>query len=131
MAEEKRNTVQRRLIHEAIKKLNIHATAEQVYEYIAKEHPSVSKATVYRNLSRMAEAGELLNIGSFGGSVHYDHNLIKHYHFVCDKCGRVFDVDGFFPEIEGHIKNMEGFEITSHSLVFGGICRECRSESAR
>ncbi len=121
----KRNTIQRQLIFDAVKKLDIHATAEQVYEYVSREHPTISKATVYRNLSQMAEAGELLNIGTFWGATHYDHNLGKHYHFICDECGRVFDVDDFFPEIDKRIVQMEGFEIKSHNLTFSGLCPEC------
>jgi len=70
----KRNTIQKQLVLDAVKELNIHATAEQVFEYVVKKHTSISKATVYRNLSQMAESGELLNIGSFYGSAHYDHN---------------------------------------------------------
>ncbi len=125
--EAKRNTIQRQLILDTVKKLDIHATAEQVYEYVSREHPTISKATVYRNLSQMAEAGELLNIGTFCGSAHYDHNLGKHYHFICEECERVFDVDDFFPEIDKRIVQMEGFEIKSHSLTFSGLCPDCRT----
>ncbi|MDR1703874.1 MAG: transcriptional repressor [Clostridiales bacterium] len=121
----RRNTIQRRMILDSVKELDIHATAEQVYERIAAEHPAIGKATVYRNLSRMAEAGELQGIGNFGGSAHYDHNLEKHYHFICDKCGRVFDVMSFFPEIEERIEAMDGFTIKGHSLTFSGLCPEC------
>jgi len=64
----KRNTVQRQLILDAVRELDIHATAEQICEYIHKKQPSVSKATVYRNLNQMTESGELLNIGYFYGA---------------------------------------------------------------
>jgi Fe2+ or Zn2+ uptake regulation protein len=125
--EPKRNTIQRQLILAAVGELNIHATAEQVYEHISKDHPTISKATVYRNLSQMSGAGELQSIGSFGGSVHYDHNLSKHYHFICDKCGRVFDMDAFFPEIDMCAKDMNGYVIKGHNLTFSGLCPDCAS----
>ena len=118
-----RKTLQRKLILEAVKELDIHATAEQVYEHIAEKHPTISKATVYRNLSQMAETGELLNIGVYYGSTHYDHNCHKHYHFVCEQCKRVFDVDNVLPEPK--VAGMEGFVIKKHSLSFSGLCREC------
>lgn len=123
----KRNTIQRHLILDAVKKLNIHATAEEVYDYVVREHPTVSKATVYRNLSQMAEAGELLNIGNLQGATHYDHNLHQHYHFICEECGRVFDVNKLFPEIEEPLSDLAGFEIRSHSLVFSGVCLNCKA----
>ena len=116
------------MILEAIKKLDIHATAEQVYEYVVIEHPSISKATVYRNLSQMAEAGELVNIGSFYGATHYDHNCHQHYHFVCDDCKRIFDINGCLPlEFCDRIANMDGYEIRGHNLNFNGLCRDCKA----
>ena len=124
----KRNTIQRKLILAALKELNIHATAEQVYEYVAAEHPSISKATVYRNLGNMAELGEIINIGNFYGSAHYDHACHNHYHFICEKCKKVFDVHSYFPEICDHITNADGFEIKSHSLSFSGLCHECKQD---
>jgi len=123
----KRNTIQQQLIWDAVEELNIHATAEQVYECVKKKHPSISKATVYRNLSQMADAGRLLNIGNFYGSTHYDHNCHEHYHFVCDECRRVFDVPVCFPRVSDEMAGMDGFEIKGHNLCFYGLCPDCKS----
>jgi len=123
----KRKTIQRHLILGAMKKLDMHATAEQVYDYVVAEYPTISKATVYRNLSQMAESGELVNIGSFDGVTHYDHNCHQHYHFICDDCKRIFDVDGCFQYLCDRIANMDGYEIRGHSLSFNGLCRDCKT----
>jgi len=120
----KRNTIQKNLIYNAVKELNIHANAEQVYEYVVAVHPSVSKATVYRNLGQMAQSGELLNIGNFYGATHYDHNCHDHYHFICEKCKRVFDINTRFPDVE-NIKSPKGIKIKTHNLSFSGLCDEC------
>jgi len=120
----KRNTIQKNLIYNAVKELNIHANAEQVYEYVVAVHPSVSKATVYRNLGQMAQSGELLNIGNFYGATHYDHNCHDHYHFICEKCKRVFDINTRFSDVE-NIKSPEGIKIIKHNLSFTGICDDC------
>ena len=124
----KRNTIQRQLILDAVKKLNAHVTAEQVYDCITAKHPSISKATVYRNLSQMAESGELINIGNFYGSMHYDYNLHEHYHFICEECKKVFDVNSYFPDLCSQITGMGGFEIRGHNLTFNGLCRNCKSK---
>ena len=122
----KRNTIQRQLVFDAVKELGIHPTAEQVFDHVVGQYPSISKATVYRNLSQLAESGDLLNIGSFGGSSHYDHNCHNHYHFICNDCKQVFDVNDYFPDICGRIRNMKGFDITNHNISFSGICRDCK-----
>ena len=51
----RRNTIQRSLVLEAVNRLHCHATADEVYEEIIKEHPTISKATVYRNLNLLSE----------------------------------------------------------------------------
>jgi len=122
----KRNTVQRQLILDAVKTLNIHATAEQVVEYLAKTHPSIGRATVYRNLSLMSENGDLLRIGSFYGSTHYDHNVHEHFHAVCSKCKQIFDVDGSISDVLEKFGEMQGFDIDSCTVSFGGLCWECK-----
>jgi Fe2+ or Zn2+ uptake regulation protein len=127
--EHKRKTIQQQVILGAVRELNIHATAEEVYEYVSKKHPSISRATVYRNLGQMSESGELVNIGSFYGSTHYDHNCRRHYHFICEQCKRVFDVQDYFSELTGQITGMDGFEITGHQLTFSGLCSDCKNQN--
>jgi len=125
----KRNTIQRQLILDALKELDIHATAEQVFDYVARKYPSISKATVYRNLGRMSESGDVVNIGSFYGSARYDHNRHEHYHFVCETCKRVFDVNGGFDDIFDRIKDINGFDISSCSVSLRGLCRDCKQNA--
>ena len=50
-----RNTLQREIVHQTILSMQGHVTADMVYERIHAAHPSISRATVYRNL-RMLEA---------------------------------------------------------------------------
>jgi len=125
----KRNTIQRQLILDAVRELNIHATAEQVYDYVHESHPSISRATVYRNLGQMSAAGDLLNVGSFHGSTHYDHNCHEHYHFVCEECRRVFDIPSSFPCIRNDVTGMDGFDIKGHHLNFYGLCKDCQTNA--
>ena len=125
----KRNTIQRQLILDAVRELDIHATAEQVYDHVVTRHPSISKATVYRNLSQMVESEELIDIGDFYGSTHYDHNCHKHYHFICDQCEKVSDVNDCLTDICGLISGLDGYEIRGHNLSFNGLCADCKATS--
>jgi len=120
----KRNTIQRQLVYNAVKDLDIHANAEQVYQHVIAIHPSISKATVYRNLTQLSESGALMNIGNFYGSTHYDHNCHDHYHFVCEECRHIFDISNCFPDVRDFTQN-DGLKITGHNLSFFGLCNEC------
>jgi Fe2+ or Zn2+ uptake regulation protein len=113
---------------DAVKELDAHPTAEQVFEHVTKTHPTISKATVYRNMSQMALGGELLYVGTIHGSARYDHNLHEHHHFICDKCKQVFDIEGDFSHLYDHIENADKFHIRNHYLYFSGLCNECKSD---
>jgi len=122
----KRSTIQRQLIFDAVEELNIHATAEQVYEYISQKHPSIGRATVYRNLGQMSEVGDLLKVSSYAGSTHYDHNCHEHYHFTCKNCKKVCDVEGRIPNLVEKFEGTDGFDIMDCNVSFSGLCWECK-----
>ena len=52
-----RNTLQRRLVLETVRRMRNHPTAEEIYLAIAAENPLISEATVYRNLKLLSEQG--------------------------------------------------------------------------
>ncbi len=122
-----RNTVQKQLVLNAVGELDIHATAEQVYEHVVLAYPTISKATVYRNLRHLAESGELISIGTLGGSTHYDHRCHEHSHFVCEICGQVFDVEGDFSDLVDRASKTQGLSINGYRLSFTGSCSACKN----
>lgn len=123
----KRNTIQRSLVFEAVNKLQCHATADEIYKTIVKEHPNVSRATVYRNLNLLSEMGDIHKIEIPGGSDRFDHLCHDHCHVKCEKCGRLFDVDmEYITGLEKNIKNDRGFAFTGYDILFRGICPDCQ-----
>ena len=84
---EKRNTIQKQLVLDAVFRLANHPTAEEVYAEVARSHPTVSKATVYRNLGSLSEDGLLRHIKMPGGADRFDHMLLEHHHIICTQCG--------------------------------------------
>ena len=124
-----RNTVQRAMTLEAVRRLHSHPTAEEVYRQVAAEHPSVSRATVYRNLNQLAAQGEILRVPVPTGADHFDFNIKPHYHVRCTKCGGVFDV--FMPPVTNLIDRVEdssGVELHRYEILFEGICSACRKD---
>ncbi|MGL5260245.1 MAG: Fur family transcriptional regulator [Lachnospiraceae bacterium] len=124
----KRNTFQRDLIFDTIQKLKSHPTVETVYEEIIKQYPNISKATVYRNLNKLAEKGYIGRISIPNGADCFDHIPDNHYHTKCSICNKVFDVDmDYITNLETYIKDTHGFKFETHNIVFGGICKKCQS----
>ena len=124
----KRNTIQCSVILSTVQKLQNHPTADQVYEEISKDHPSISRGTVYRNLNRLDEIGQIHKLNIPGGPDHFDHCCSEHYHVKCEKCGRVFDVDmPYVSRLEKNIRDSHGFNFTGYDIIFRGICHDCNA----
>ena len=123
-----RNTVQRQIILQAVQKLHYHPTAEEVYLEIKKEHPAISKSTVYRNLHQLTEAGEINQVLLSKSPERFDHRLSQHYHFRCKICDSIFDVDiNFLSGINEAVESEYGFQVDEHDVIFKGTCPECRN----
>lgn len=119
---------QRELIYNQVMKYPTHPTAEEVYRSLKNENPNLSLGTVYRNLNQLSEAGILLKIPIADGSDRFDGRTDCHYHMICDKCSRVFDVElDCLDGIPQTVMRSAGHQITKVTLNLKGICRECLS----
>lgn len=122
----KRNTIQRTLTLQAVQRLHDHPTADEVYEEVSAEYPSISRGTVYRNLNQLAEDGFISERKVPGGADRFDHSTTDHYHVRCVQCGRIYDVDmDFISDLEGSIRDSHGFRFLGYDLMFKGICPSC------
>lgn len=124
---ERRNTVQKMLVLDAVRSLRGHVTADEVYAFVIKNHPSIGKGTVYRNLNILSEENEIKKIEIPNGPDRYDFTLTEHYHALCVDCGRLFDVDfSEQPDLLNHINNTNGFKYLKYDILFKGICPDCQ-----
>ena len=83
-----RMTVQKMKIMEYLKSVHTHPSAEKVYKEVRKELPTITLATVYRNLNKLAEEGKVLKI-KVGSKTKFDADTSSHQHCVCSKCGKI------------------------------------------
>lgn len=118
---------QRELVLRALRENIVHPTADYIHTILKKELPSISLATVYRNLNLLADCGEILKINGLDGAVHFDYNTHKHYHFICTKCNKVYDVpEDVAPNIRNNVNEQTGLTVLSSDITFKGICRDCQ-----
>ena len=122
-----RNTIQRTIILNTVKKLRIHPTAEDIFREIQKEHPSISKSTVYRNLYQLVESKEIRSVLLPDSPERFDVIFPQHYHFKCRKCDKIFDVNmDYLGDINDTVQNLCGFQVDDHDVIFKGTCSQCR-----
>src|SRR5574344_2692030 len=123
---------QRELILETLKENVVHPTAEYLYGKVHKKDNNISLATLYRNLNKLADEGIIKKIDGLELSSHYDHNTFEHYHFICEKCGKVFDIpSNIAKDLVKNTQQATGFYIKSYDIVFHGICKDCKTKEER
>ena len=131
MAIEKRNTIQKKLVLDAVNRLDCHPTADEVYAEVVRTHPTVSKATVYRNLGGLSEEGRLRYIRIPDGANRFDHRLDEHRHIACLRCKSICDVPVMEAlSLDEAAARCTGYTNVSHDIVFYGICPACAARSA-
>lgn len=79
---------QRESIKQFLMQRRDHPTADTVYMNVRETFPHISLGTVYRNLSLLAELGEITKISTEGPD-RFDANQEPHYHFICRHCHAV------------------------------------------
>ncbi|MDE0342892.1 MAG: transcriptional repressor [Deltaproteobacteria bacterium] len=120
-----RRTRQLEVIWEAVKGEMSHPTADQIYDRVRKDMPHISLGTVYRNLQKLAADGKL-QILTIDRTQHFDPLLKKHPHFICESCGKVYDVTLDRSDEAAPVLSPEtGFTVTSHQLSLYGTCEMC------
>lgn len=126
MAIANRNTRQKRVVWEVIQEAGRPLSPAEVYRDASTSVPSLSLATVYRILKSFTEDGTLVPVSLPGAPDRYETRLCAdrhHHHFLCDKCGRVFDIPGCGLKVQQC--RLPGFSIRAHEVVLYGICKEC------
>lgn len=122
----KRHTIQRSLVLAAVTQLRSHPTAEEVYQYAARRNPNISRGTVYRNLSQLAEEGAIRRIPVPNAPDRFDFTTAAHYHIVCRGCGRFQDAPlPYNGEADGQVASATGWQCDGHEILFEGLCPAC------
>lgn len=117
---------QRELTLNTVINNRIHPTAEEIYLILKNEQPNISLGTVYRNLNILAETGLIRKINIPNAKDRFDATLSEHYHVICEKCSKVFDVDmPLKEEVRTEVLKQTGVNVTKHELVINGICKNC------
>lgn len=121
-----RMTRQKKVILEILRGTKTHPTADWVYEQARKELPEISLGTVYRNLNVLRESGQIMELNYGSTFSRFDGNPANHYHFVCEQCGSVMDLDlPVLEQLEQEVASRTGLKVSHHRLEFYGLCPQC------
>jgi len=120
-----RCTPQRYTILDYLNRNPKHPTAEEIYKAINRADPRASLATVYKSLHAMASAGLIREVTVEGNAARFESNIEKHHHFVCERCGKVEDIDWFDVPALAHRNRLGRRTMHQYEVVIRGLCSSC------
>jgi Fe2+ or Zn2+ uptake regulation protein len=113
-------THQRQVIYEAVVATPGHYSPESVFAEVRRRTPSISLATVYKNLREVSPHASTLLV---------EGNLEPHHHLVCTRCKAVQDVEGDFINYKKLSRHApRGFDLTQPLVEVFGLCRRCSAK---
>ncbi len=106
----------------------VHLSVDELYERMKSKFPSISLATVYKNINAMLEKNFLLEVKIPNIKSKYELAKEPHAHLQCVKCGKVEDIKLNLDSVIKESSQKSGYKIYEESLVLSGVCPECSGE---
>lgn len=101
-----------------------HPTAAEIFDGVNRLDPRSSRATVYRNLGDLVEAGLVREVAVEGRSARFDIRGMRHHHFICDRCGEVEDMEWFnVPQAAAAF--LGDRIVREYEVILRGLCTRC------
>jgi len=122
-----RGSKQRHTILRVVMHSKDHPRADWVYDQVRQEIPNISMGTVYRNLKSLVKSGDIRQLDIADGTTRFDGNTDNHYHFRCEECGHIFDLDEPVDQaISERVAENTGFRVYRQRMELIGLCNACQ-----
>ena len=106
-----------------------HPTAAEIFEAVNRADPRCSRATTYNNLRDLVQAGLVREVAVEGRAARFDAKGLRHHHFICDRCGKVEDVEWY--DVPKPASGSLGKRtLRECELIFRGLCAKCARRKA-
>ncbi len=125
-----RMTGNRQVVLEVLRSTKSHPTAQDVFMSARDLQPQIGFATVYRTLDWLVQHGLAQEVyRDKDGAAHYDANVARHDHAICNHCGKILDVEAPLHALAyAIIERASGFRVDWHATEFSGLCAACADE---
>lgn len=126
----KRQTQQRKAIHQYLMNTSNHPSAEEIFNDLRKQYPTLSLATVYNTLELLLTSGKIGSIGNTNDhNIRFDRNTETHINLLCTRCHKIEDLSyDRLGEIEHHIETHSTFSISQAQILYSGLCQDCQQK---
>ena len=123
-----RVTSPRLVVYRHIRGNQTHPIVDEIWEATQKDLPNISRESVYRILTSFAEKGLIYQLERSDVVARYDSNPLRHDHFFCERCGRIFDFNA--EEIDPIVRKTATpiGQINRVEARVLGVCQDCLSK---
>jgi len=108
-----------------ILKYKTHPTADEIFNALLEDIPSLSIATVYNTIKLFLQKQLLAEVTIEENELRVDGNVEPHIHFKCEICQKIYDCYEDKKETLLDKKFIDGHKILQYHINFKGICRTC------
>jgi Fur family peroxide stress response transcriptional regulator len=124
-----RCTPQRFAVMAFLRKQTGHPTAAEIFRGVNRADPRSSRATTYNNLRHLVQAGLVREVAVEGRAARFDAKGMRHHHFICDRCGKVEDMEWY--DVPKPASGSLGARVLREcELIFRGLCAKCAARKA-
>ena len=105
-----------------------HPTVDEIYTALSPTIPTLSKTTVYNTLKILSEQGAAQTLTIDERNTCYDADTTPHAHFLCKRCGKVYDLTCNDTVRQVVDTDMDGHEVQEIHYYYKGICKQCKED---
>ncbi len=120
--------MQRIAIMEYLMEHPIHPSADDIYTALSPSMPTLSKTTVYNTLKLFSEQGAVQMLTIDERNTNFDADTSPHAHFLCRRCGHIYDLKCLEAVKNVVGLDMEGHQVSEVHYYYKGICKNCLNE---
>ena len=102
-----------------------HMNIDDLYKKLLDKFPSISLATIYKNVNSMIEKLFIAEVKIPNAKSVFELTEAEHAHCVCSSCGKIQDIEINVEDALGQLSTITTFKVDSVDLVFTGVCEDC------
>ena len=116
-------TIQRTGILKSIDQAG-HINIDEIYEDVKEYYPTLSLATIYKNIILMVKQGVIIEVPMNGEKSKYELKKDNHIHLICQSCREIRDIE--ISKEKEQILHIENFQLNNAQINLYGVCEKCQ-----